>query len=181
MYFLPIILTAIGLDASLITVLSGVITTWFWLGTIPLVFTIEKFGRRKILLTGSTIETLTMLTFIVLIAIPNPTDGTRWASFALICIFVFTFGYSTAGMIWLYSVEVSQLLYPGRAILLTSSDPTARISAYWRLSVVLRRMASHILDRLRWTDWDCECWLEAVDLDPCWRHLLRCLHLLLVP
>lgn len=110
-YYLAIILTSLGLSGSLITLLAGIVTTWFFLGTIPLVFTVEKFGRRKIMLTGTIIETLCMLTFIILIAIPNPTPGMQWASFAVICAFVFTFGYSTAGMIWLYSVEIPPLEY----------------------------------------------------------------------
>lgn len=63
------------------------------------------------MLTGTIIETLCMLTFIVLISLTHPTTGTQWASFAVICIFVFTFGYSTAGMIWLYSVEIPPLEY----------------------------------------------------------------------
>ena len=57
------------------------------------------------------VETLAMLTFIVLIALPNPTTGTQWGSFVVICIFVFTFGWSTAGMIWLYSAEIAPLEY----------------------------------------------------------------------
>ena len=63
------------------------------------------------MLTGTIIESLAMLVFIVLIALPNPTTGTQWGSFAVICIFVATFGYSTAGMIWLYSVEIPPLEY----------------------------------------------------------------------
>ena len=110
-YYLSIILADTGISPSLVTLLSGVVTTWFWLGTVPLIFTIEKFGRRRIMLTGTIIETLAMLVFIVLIALPNPTTSTQWGSFVVICIFVLTFGYSTAGMIWLYSVEIPPLAY----------------------------------------------------------------------
>lgn len=48
-YFAPVILQGIGLSAGLISVLSGVISTAFFLGTIPTYWTIERYGRRAIM------------------------------------------------------------------------------------------------------------------------------------
>ena len=48
-YFAPVILQGIGLADGLISILSGVISIAFFLGTIPTYWTIEKYGRRFIM------------------------------------------------------------------------------------------------------------------------------------
>lgn len=86
-------------------------TNRFFIGTIPLYFTIERFGRRPIMLGGTIVETIMMLLFMIMIALPNQTSATQWTAVAFICVFICTFGYSTAGMIWLYSAEIAPLEY----------------------------------------------------------------------
>lgn len=41
-YFAPVILKGVGVSASLNAVLSGVLTTFFFLGTIPLYWYVES-------------------------------------------------------------------------------------------------------------------------------------------
>lgn len=81
------------------------------LGTVPLIFTIERFGRRKIMFWGAVSLSIALLVFIIMIALPHQTTATQWTAVAFIFIFIFVFGYSWQGIIWLYAVEISPLEY----------------------------------------------------------------------
>ncbi|RFU25408.1 hypothetical protein B7463_g10928, partial [Scytalidium lignicola] len=110
-YYSTIILGDTGITPELVTLLAGVMNTFFALGTVPLYFTIEQYGRRKIMFWGAVALSISLLIFIIMIALPNQTTATRWTSVAFIFIFIFVFGYAWQGVIWLYAIEISPLNY----------------------------------------------------------------------
>lgn len=79
----------------------------FALGTYPLPATIERFGRRPILLGSAFICALLMTAFVVLIGLPSPTVSTQWGAAVMICIWNMVFGYGWIGVPWLYGPEVN--------------------------------------------------------------------------
>jgi MFS family permease len=85
-------------------------TLIFALGCVPLYWTVEKFGRRTILLYGAAVMGFLMLIFIVLQAIA-PTPAIQWASYAVLCLFMFVSGYAWQGCVWLYVSEIAPLEY----------------------------------------------------------------------
>lgn len=86
--------------------LAAVMNTLFAIGTIPLVFTIEKFGRRNILLYTSIVLTICLVIFVAMIGLPNPTNATQWTAVGAILVYNSVFGYGWIGVPWLYGPEV---------------------------------------------------------------------------
>ncbi len=91
---------------SLVSLLSGVLNIFFALGCVPLYFTVEKFGRRTILLYGAIAMTILISIFTALVATGPGHPAIQWASIAIIFMFLFTFGYAWQGCIWLYCSEM---------------------------------------------------------------------------
>lgn len=54
--------------------------------------------------------TLLIVIFITLVAIPQ-TSSIRWASIAILWLFLFIMGYAYEGCVWLYCAEISPLEY----------------------------------------------------------------------
>jgi hypothetical protein len=103
-------LQSVGASPTLITVLSGILNICYALGTVPLYFTIERVGRRSVMMYGAMVLSVLMLIFLVLQAVP-PTQGNQWAAVGIVFTFVFVFGYSWQGSIWLYCSEIAPLEY----------------------------------------------------------------------
>lgn len=77
-YFATVVLGRIT-TPGLVSVLAGVLTTVEWFGTIPLYWTIEKFGRRSCMLYTACLSTTLFIPFIACQAV-----GTRAASWAAV-------------------------------------------------------------------------------------------------
>lgn len=105
-----IILQGVGASTSLVSLLSGILNTLYAIGTVPLYFTIEKVGRRSVLMYGAMCLSVLMLIFTILQAIPQ-TETIQWTSVAIVFIFVIVFGYSWQGSVWLYCSEIAPLEY----------------------------------------------------------------------
>jgi MFS family permease len=105
-----IILAGIGAKPSLVSLLAGVLNIFFALGCFPLIFTIERVGRRSVLMYGAMAMSVLIGIFTVLVAIP-PTPAIQWASIGIIFIFLFVFGYAWQGCVWLYCSEIAPLEY----------------------------------------------------------------------
>jgi MFS family permease len=95
---------------SLVSLLSGVLNIFFALGCVPLYFTIERVGRRSVLLYGAITMTVLISIFTVLVAL-STTEAIRWAAIGIIFIFLFVFGYAWQGCVWLYCAEIAPLEY----------------------------------------------------------------------
>lgn len=106
-YYSTRIFANIGLSDFLSQLLAAVMNTGFALGTWGLPSTIEKFGRRPIMLWSATVCAVSMLIFLVMIAQPNPTFATQWTAVAFVIVFNFAIGYGLVGVPWLYGPEVN--------------------------------------------------------------------------
>ena len=86
--------------------LSALMNTLFAAGSVPLIFTIERFGRRKILMYSGATLTICLVIFVAMIGLPNRTDATQWTAVGAIFVYNFVFGYGWIGVPWLYGPEV---------------------------------------------------------------------------
>ena len=122
-YFSTRIFANTGLTSFMSQLLAAVMNTFFAIGTyckprqplsvkhtltLPSVTpgTIEKFGRRAIMLWSAVVLGISMLIFTVMIALPNPTLATQWTAIAFVIIYNLAFGYGWVGCPWLYGPEV---------------------------------------------------------------------------
>ncbi|KAJ4363028.1 hypothetical protein N0V83_010146 [Neocucurbitaria cava] len=108
-YYSSVILARIA-KPSLVSLLSGVLNIFFALGCVPLYFTIERVGRRSVLLYGALTMTLLITIFTILVAL-NTNEAFRWAAIGIIFLFLFVFGYAWQGCVWLYCSEIAPLEY----------------------------------------------------------------------
>jgi hypothetical protein len=74
--------------------------TLFAAGSYLLPSTIEKVGRRKIILWCGVIDSILMLLFVVMVNLPNKTLTTQWIAVASVIVFIFFFGYGWMGIAW---------------------------------------------------------------------------------
>jgi MFS family permease len=81
--------------------------TGFALGTYPLPWTIERVGRRGVMIWSAVVLTVCMLVFVIMIGLPNPTLAMQWTAVASVIVYNFVFGYGWIGVPWLYGPEVS--------------------------------------------------------------------------
>ncbi|KAL1889952.1 hypothetical protein Sste5346_008530 [Sporothrix stenoceras] len=105
-----IILAKTGASPSLISLLSGIQNIVFFLGCVPIYFTMERTGRRPTLLWGAITMTVLLVIFIVLVAIPQ-TPPILWAAIAILWLYLFAMGYAYQGVVWLYCAEIPPLEY----------------------------------------------------------------------
>jgi MFS family permease len=106
-YYATIILANVGLSAFDIGIVAAVMQTFFALGTYPLPRTIERFGRRGILMWTALICGVCLIVFVIMIGIPNQTKATEWVAVASLFVCLFSFGYGWCGVPWIYAAEVS--------------------------------------------------------------------------
>jgi MFS family permease len=106
-YYATIILGNVGLSAFNIGIVAAVMQTFFALGTYPLPRTIERFGRRGILMWTAFTCGVCLVVFVIMIGIPNPTKATQWVAVASLFVCLFSFGYGWCGVPWIYAAEVS--------------------------------------------------------------------------
>ncbi|SMR43838.1 unnamed protein product [Zymoseptoria tritici ST99CH_3D1] len=109
-YYSSVILSTVA-KPSLVSLLSGVLNIFFALGCVPLYFTVEKVGRRSILLYGAIAMTTLLTIFTVLVALGSGSESRDWAAVGIIFIFLFVFGWTWQGSVWLYCSEIAPLEY----------------------------------------------------------------------
>jgi MFS family permease len=106
-YYSTIIFSQVGLSPFLSSLLAAVMNTFCCLGTWVTPFTVERFGRRPIMLWGGITLTTFMLIFVVMVNLGDKrNDATQWTAVGAVIVYVFTFGYSWVGVPWLYGPEV---------------------------------------------------------------------------
>jgi MFS family permease len=105
-YYSTIIFDHVGLSSFLSQLLAAVMNTCLALGTWLLPSTIERVGRRRLMLGGAIICTVLMLIFVVMVGLPHQNLATQWTAVAAVISFNLVFGYSWIGVIWLYGAEV---------------------------------------------------------------------------
>ena len=99
--------TQIGLDGFLSRVLAAANGTEYFLASWIAVFTIEKFGRRQLMMFGSTGMSISMIILAVTGSIGNYSAGIGGAVFLFMFNTFFAIGW--LGMTWLYPAEIVPL------------------------------------------------------------------------
>lgn len=106
-YYSTVIFAQVGLSPFLSQLLAAVMNTGFAAGTYLLPCTIERVGRRGVMIWSAVVLTVCMLIFVIMIGLPNPTLATQWTAVAFVIVYNFVFGYGWIGVPWLYGPEVS--------------------------------------------------------------------------
>lgn len=106
MYYSTTIFAQIGLSDFMSQILAAVMNTTFALGSVFLPSTIERFGRRNIMIYSAVGLTICLTVFVGMIGSPNPTLPKQWTAVASMFVYNFLFGYGWIGACWLYGPEV---------------------------------------------------------------------------
>lgn len=110
-YYSVKIFAQIGLSSTLSQLLAAVMNTIFAIGSFFLPSTIEKFGRRNILMYSAGGLTICLSIFVAMIGSPGPTLAKQWVAVAAIIVYNFIFGYGWIGVCWLYGPEIAPLQF----------------------------------------------------------------------
>lgn len=102
-YFGTTILKNVGLSPFYQQLLAAVQNTAFWMGTWPLFWTLERWGRRPIIFWSSVACTIAMAVFVAMLGVPHQTLATQWTAVTFVIIFVIIFGYGWIAIPWLVS------------------------------------------------------------------------------
>ncbi|KEF62489.1 uncharacterized protein A1O9_00462 [Exophiala aquamarina CBS 119918] len=108
-YYSTVIFDQVGLSPFLSQLLAAVMNTGFAAGTFPLPWTIERVGRRNVLIWSAALLTVCMIVFVAMIGLPNPSTATQWVAVGAIVVYNFAFGYGWIGVPWLYGPEIAPL------------------------------------------------------------------------
>ena len=100
LYFAPRIFASVGLSNPMIfTVLMGVVNISF---TLLAIFTVERLGRKPLLISGSLLMALGALLF----AVTNMVEMPSWVSVVSILIYSAAFMFSWGPICWVYMSEL---------------------------------------------------------------------------
>lgn len=100
LYFAPRIFASVGLDNPMIfTVLMGVVNISF---TLLAIFTVERLGRKPLLISGSLLMAFGALLF----AVTNMVEMPSWVSVVSILIYSAAFMFSWGPICWVYMSEL---------------------------------------------------------------------------
>lgn len=105
-YYMTQIFEDVGLSNFMASLLAAISLTVQWFGSTLCIVTIERIGRRRIMLISSGIGTCCMLIFVVLNMIKNKTTATQWTAVAVMFPYLFVYGWGWVGCPWLYGPEV---------------------------------------------------------------------------
>ncbi|OJJ08271.1 hypothetical protein ASPVEDRAFT_878726 [Aspergillus versicolor CBS 583.65] len=110
-YYSTIIFGQVGLSPFMSQLLAAVMNTTFALGSLFLPGTIEKFGRRRIMIYSAVGLTICMTVFVAMIGNSRPSLATQWTAVAAAFLYNFIFGYGWIGVCWLYGPEIAPLRF----------------------------------------------------------------------
>jgi len=97
----------VGLSLDTSALVAGFIQLAFWVGTLPPIWTVERFGRRPTLLIGSVVLSISLILFTVGIAVP--TQGGSNLALAMLVIYEIAFGMSWNCLPWIIAPEITPL------------------------------------------------------------------------
>ncbi|QIW95239.1 hypothetical protein AMS68_000757 [Peltaster fructicola] len=121
-YYVPTIFQqSIGLPDFISRLLAACCGTEYFLASLIAIFTIEKLGRRTLMLVGAIGQSLTMVALAACTSHLNSQSGIAAALFIFVFNSFFAFGW--LGMTWLYPAEVTPLSIraPANAISTTAN------------------------------------------------------------
>lgn len=107
-FYVTIVLeTNVGLSKSTSSLVAGFVQIAFWLGTFPPIWMLDRVGRRKMLMGGSTALLVCMSIFTACIAVGM--DATAMVALVFLCLYEVSFGMSWNSIPWLYAPEITPL------------------------------------------------------------------------
>ncbi|KAJ5825167.1 hypothetical protein N7474_002305 [Penicillium riverlandense] len=101
----------VGLSSFLSSLISAVALTIQFAGSLVCIATIERIGRRRIMLLSATMQSCCMLVFVILNGIPNKTTAVQWAAAIIMFPYLFMYGWGWVTCPWLYGPEIAPLKY----------------------------------------------------------------------
>ncbi|KAI9685714.1 MAG: hypothetical protein M1822_004274 [Bathelium mastoideum] len=99
----------IGLSGFLSRLLAALNGTEYFIASWVAIFTIERFGRRKLMLFGAAGQAMSMAVLAGTTSSPNPTTGEGIAAAVFLFVFNSFFAIGWLGMTWLYPAEITPL------------------------------------------------------------------------
>ncbi|KAI0005203.1 quinate permease [Xylariaceae sp. FL0662B] len=126
-YYASNVFQSFGFDQGTIALLAtGVTGSVFMISTLPAMVLIDKWGRKTMLLTGSVIMFVSMVTVGVIVAKfrhdwPNHKDA-GWAAVVLIWVYIAGFGYGWGPASWVLISEVFPLSIRARGASIGASS-----------------------------------------------------------
>ena len=107
-FYVTIVLEVnVGLSRDTSGLVAGCIQIAFWLGTFPPIFSLDRLGRRPMLLFGSVALLVAMILFTAGIAVN--TSATANLALAMLFVYEISFGMSWNSIPWLYAPEITPL------------------------------------------------------------------------
>ncbi|ETN39969.1 uncharacterized protein HMPREF1541_06196 [Cyphellophora europaea CBS 101466] len=107
-FYVTIVLEVnVGLSKETSSLVAGFVQMAFWLGTLPPIYMLDKYGRRKTMLWGSVALSISMILFTIGIALNTP--ATNRLALAMLFVYEISFGMSWNSMPWLYAAEITPL------------------------------------------------------------------------
>ncbi|OJJ79126.1 sugar porter family MFS transporter [Aspergillus glaucus CBS 516.65] len=155
-FYVTIVLeTNVGLSRELSSLVAGFIQIAFWVGTFAPIFLIDRLGRRKVLMLGSTMLCLAMVLFTVGIALETPASSRL--ALGMLIIYEISFGMSWNCVPWLYAPEITplNLRHVGAAIGCFSE---------WLWTFVIAQMTLPAIDNTGWKIYILFCIMLALSI-----------------
>lgn len=97
----------VGLDRETSSLVAGCIQIAFWLGTLPPLWTLDRFGRRKTMIWGGIGLSVALIVFTTGIAVNTPASSR--VALAFLFLFEIIFGMSWDTIPWVYAAEITPL------------------------------------------------------------------------
>lgn len=101
----------IGYDEFTSAILAAVMNTVFALACYPPIWTIERQGRRPMMIWTAFGCGICLIVFIAVSNVAQQTSALGWVAAASVIIYNITFGYGWLGPPWVYGPEVRNLIF----------------------------------------------------------------------
>ncbi|ETI21553.1 hypothetical protein G647_07900 [Cladophialophora carrionii CBS 160.54] len=106
-YATYLFINSLGMSQNQAAITSGGVTLLFLGGTCSTIYTMEKFGRRTVMLWGAVFCSLFMILFTIGLGVNN--DSSNKLAVVSIFLFEFCFGASWCDAPWIYVPEIAPL------------------------------------------------------------------------
>ncbi|XHG09495.1 hypothetical protein AWENTII_012550 [Aspergillus wentii] len=110
-YYMTLIFLQVGLSSFFASLLAAVALTIQFGGSLCCIPTIERVGRRKMMLYSAAAQSVCMLAFVLLNGVGRSTSATQWAAAIIMFPYLFMYGWGWVTCPWLYGPEIAPLKY----------------------------------------------------------------------
>ncbi|KAH8704830.1 putative MFS monosaccharide transporter [Talaromyces proteolyticus] len=123
-YYSPTLFASMGVDYDMQLALSGVLNITQLVGVSTSVWTMDKFGRRALLMTGSALMAISHIIIAVLVGLYDkdwPSHrGPGWTSVAFLFVYMFFFGASWGPVAWAVPSEIFPFVLRAKGVALST-------------------------------------------------------------